>query len=151
MKQMSSRDFDLASFLPYRLSVLARRVSADFARLYGDRFGITIAEWRVLAHLSQHDSVSVREIHERADMDKPKISRAAARLEQAGLIEKREGATDRRLVSLTLSDKGREMVAAIGPLAEEFESEIDDLLGADEAAAFRRDVERMIEAMGEER
>jgi DNA-binding MarR family transcriptional regulator len=144
---MSSRDFDLSTFLPYRLSVLAKRVSTDFARLYGDRFGITIAEWRVLAHLSQHDQVSVREIHLRADMDKSKVSRAAARLEQAGLIEKREGESDRRLVALSLSDKGREMVAAIVPIAREFEREIEGVLGPGETAEFRQSVERMITSM----
>jgi DNA-binding MarR family transcriptional regulator len=144
---MSSRDFDLSTFLPYRLSVLAKRVSTDFARLYGDRFGITIPEWRVLAHLSQHDSVSVREIHQRADMDKSKVSRAAARLEMAGLVEKRVSAGDRRLVSLSLSDKGREMVAAIIPIARGFEREIEGVLGCGEAAEFRHNVERMIAAM----
>lgn len=144
---MSSRDFDLSTFLPYRLSVLAKRVSTDFARLYGDRFGITIAEWRVLAHLSQHDSVSVREIHQRADMDKSKVSRAAARLEQAGLVEKRVGAGDRRLISLSLTSKGREVVAAIVPLARGFEREIEGVLGRGETAAFRRNVERMIESL----
>ena len=144
---MSSRDFDLSTFLPYRLSVLAKRVSTDFARLYGDRFGITIAEWRVLAHLSQNDSVSVREIHQRADMDKSKVSRAAARLEMAGLVEKRAAAGDRRLVALTLTDKGREMIAAIVPLAKGFEREIEGTLGKGETAEFRRNVEQMIAAM----
>lgn len=151
MKRMSTEDFDLASFLPYRLSVLARRVSMDFARLYGDRFGISIPEWRVLAHLSQNDSVSVREIHRMADMDKSKVSRAVARLEASGLVEKRESPSDRRLVVLKLTPKGWDMVAAIVPLARGFEAEVERALGPADADGFRENVEKMIAALEEKR
>ena len=56
-----------------------------FARRYGAESGISIPEWRVLAHLAEGGPVSVRDIHARVDMDKSKVSRAAARLEEAGL------------------------------------------------------------------
>jgi hypothetical protein len=56
---------DLDRFLPYRLNVLASRVSADLARVYEHRFGISIPEWRVLAHLAQNGQISVREIYRR--------------------------------------------------------------------------------------
>ena len=53
--------FDLDAFLPYRLAKLASRVSRGFAQEYSARFGLSIPEWRVMAHLSQSDTVSVRE------------------------------------------------------------------------------------------
>ncbi len=96
-------DFDLADFLPYQLAVAASRVSRQFAERYRAEFGLSIPEWRVLAHLSQSGSVSVREIHRRVDMDKSKVSRAAARLEAAGLVEKRTHGTDRRLLAMSLT------------------------------------------------
>ena len=80
--------FVLDDFLPYRLSVAASRVSRRFARRYGAESGISIPEWRVLAHLAEGGPVSVRDIHARVDMDKSKVSRAAARLEEAGLVRK---------------------------------------------------------------
>ena len=46
-------DFDLAAFLPYQLAVVAARVSKGFADRYRAEFGLTIPEWRVLAHLAQ--------------------------------------------------------------------------------------------------
>ena len=75
-------NFDLSAFLPYQLAVVASRVSKGFAERYRAEFGLTIPEWRVLAHMAQFDAVSVREIQARVDMDKSKVSRAAARLEE---------------------------------------------------------------------
>ena len=53
-------NFTLETFLPYQLATLSARVSKDFARHYRERFGISVSEWRVMAHLSQEDAVSVR-------------------------------------------------------------------------------------------
>ena len=138
--------FDLDSFLPYRLAVLAERVSQEFATLYRARHGLTRAEWRVLAHLSAAaEPVSVREVFARVEMDKSKVSRAAARLELTGLIEKRADARDRRLVALSLTGKGRAVMAELIPLARGFEAELQRRLGA-EAEAFLRGVDRLAEA-----
>ena len=128
--------FDLSAFLPYQLAVASSRISRAFSERYQREFGLTIPEWRVLAHLAQSDAVSVREIHERVDMDKSKVSRAAARLESAGLIEKRENADDRRLLDMRLTPKGRELIARIMPIADAYQAEIIAQLGP-LALAFR--------------
>lgn len=139
-------DFDLDAFLPYQLAVLAGRMSRSFARLYKERFGISVPEWRVVAHLSQSDEpLSVREIHARVDMDKSKVSRAAARLERAGYVEKSVNPRDRRLVALRLTEKGRAMVAEINPLALAFEAGVLSALAPQEAEAFRQMVARLLE------
>ena len=97
---------DLDGFLPYRLSVAASRISRRFAARYGAEAGIAVPEWRVLAHLAQARSVSVLDIHLRVDMDKSKASRAASRLEEAGLVAKVPHPSDRRLVALSLTRPG---------------------------------------------
>ena len=110
-------DFDLTEFLPYQLAAAAERVSRDFADLYRREFGISIPEWRVLAHLNQSGEVSVRDIEARVGMEKSKVSRAASRLETAGYIEKRINDGDRRLLSLSLTAQGRALVGRIIPIA----------------------------------
>ncbi len=116
--------FDLNDFLPYQLAVAAAHVSRGFAELYRAEFGLSIPEWRVLAHLSQSGTVSVREIQARVDMDKSKVSRAAARLEAAGLIEKRSHGVDRRLLDMSLTTAGRDLMARIVPIAQAYEAEV---------------------------
>ncbi len=121
--------FVLDDFLPYQLSVAAQRVSRDFSRLYREKFGITIPEWRVLAHLSRSGRVSVREVYSRVDMDKSKVSRAASRLESAGFVTKRTNPSDRRLVELELTADGRSLIAKIAPIARRYESAVMKKLG----------------------
>jgi DNA-binding MarR family transcriptional regulator len=121
--------FALDEFLPYRLTVAAGRLSRDFAARYRERFGISIPEWRVVAHLAQSGRVSVREIHERVDMDKSKVSRAAQRLEAAGYVEKRVNAADRRLVELSLTPEGRAMMDELASVADAYQTELMTRLG----------------------
>ena len=99
--------FDLDGFLPYRLSVAASRISRRFAALYGAEAGLSIPEWRVLAHLDRSGAVSVRDINARVHLDKSIVSRAASRLEEAGLLRKSGHDTDRRLVTLELTAEGQ--------------------------------------------
>lgn len=123
------REFVLDEFLPYQLAVAAQRVSREFAVRYRALYGISIPEWRVVAHLSQESAVSIREIHKRVDMDKSKVSRAASRLEAAGYVTKRVNPQDRRLVELALTDKGRAMMAELAPIAREYEASVMAALG----------------------
>jgi DNA-binding MarR family transcriptional regulator len=136
---------DLDQFLPYLMNVLASRLSRELASVYEKRFGISIPEWRVIAHLSQNRNVSVREIHERVDMDKAKVSRAAARLEGAGIIEKRVNGADRRLVELQLTKKGRKIFAEIEPLALACEQDLLSRLSSKEQASLRAIVGKLLE------
>ncbi|MDA5092591.1 MarR family winged helix-turn-helix transcriptional regulator [Aliiroseovarius sp. KMU-50] len=133
--------FKLDHFLPYQIAVLSSRVSDGFARHYRDTYGISVSEWRVVAHLSQSDSVSVREIHKRVDMDKPKVSRAASRLETAGYVTKTVNPADRRLVELKLTGKGREMIEALSPIADAYQAKLEALLSDPEE--FRRQIAQL--------
>lgn len=121
--------FDLAGFLPYRLAAAAARISRTFAERYREEFGITIPEWRVLAHLHHAGPVSVRDIEARADMEKSKASRAASRLEKAGYIVKAVNDADRRLLQLQLTPQGRALMRRILPVAMQFQAEMRARLG----------------------
>ncbi len=132
-------DFILDDFLPYQLSVLAEETSRAFSVRYRKRFGISIAEWRIVAHLSQERpdaQVSVGEICRRVVLEKSKVSRAVTKLEGAGYVDKRPHREDGRLVALRLTDKGRDMVAELTPIARAYEAEVLALLGQN-APAFR--------------
>lgn len=126
--------FHLDDFLPYRLAVAAQQVSRRFARLYAAEAGLTIPEWRVLAHLNHSGSVSVRDIHTRVNLDKSVVSRAATRLEQAGLVAKSDHAGDRRLIALELTPQGRDLMDRLGQVAQAFQNRLLQELGPDAAA-----------------
>lgn len=122
--------FDLMHFMPYRMAAAAQLLSDQLAELYRARCDLSNAEWRVMAHLAYSGNVSVRDIEARVGMEKSKVSRAAARLEDQGFIEKRVNETDRRLVQLTLTEKGRSLMAELLPLAAAFQADVERRLGS---------------------
>ncbi|MGE3774934.1 MAG: MarR family winged helix-turn-helix transcriptional regulator [Gammaproteobacteria bacterium] len=128
----------LGAFLPYRLSVLASRVSRELSALYAERFGVAIPEWRVIAVLGQHEDVSADFVCAKTDMDKVTVSRAVARLLEKKLVLRRASTTDRRRSMLRLSSAGRRVYAEIVPLARGYERQLLDALGRDERAALER-------------
>ena len=137
--------FDLDQFLPYRLSVAAAQLSRRFAARYAAEAGLSIPEWRVLAHLAHSGAVSVRDINARVNLDKSVVSRAAARLEQAGWVRKSANDADRRLVVLELTPEGQALMTRLGRIAEDFQAELLAELGRD-AAALRRALDGIIRA-----
>ncbi len=138
------RAFILEEFLPYQLAVLAERVSREFSDSYRKRFDLSIAQWRLIAHLSQADApLSIREIHAQVNMDKSKVSRAASQLEARGLVRKQRSGTDRRLVALSLSPEGWRLMEELAPIAHDFEQRLLARLGPD-AAAFRTTLRAML-------
>ena len=132
-------DFNLEDFLPYQLAVLAESTSRAFEKEYRTRFGIGVAEWRVVAHLSQSSSVSVRDIQKRVAMEKSRVSRAATRLEKAGYVLRQPDPNDGRLIALALTDQGHDMIRTLAPIAQGFEKRLLDTLGADKTT-FRRSI-----------
>ena len=129
-------DFHLDDFLPYRLSVTMNRVSRAFARRYADEFGLSIAEWRVLAVLGSFQPLSSNGVVEKTQMDKAKVSRAVARLLEAGLLRRKVDAADQRLLALTFTARGRRVYEAIVPRARALEAALTQGLGAQDRALF---------------
>jgi DNA-binding MarR family transcriptional regulator len=79
----------------------------------------------VLAHLAHSGEVSVRDIERRVSLDKSKVSRAASRLEAEGYVSKQVNADDRRLLCLTLTGKGRALMAELIPLALAYQKRLE--------------------------
>ena len=123
---------ELDRFLPYRLSVLSNRVSQDIARLYAERFGLGITQWRILAVLGRYPDLSATEVAERTAMDKVAVSRAVASLLDAGLLRRRAHGADRRRSVLELSARGYRIYDEVAPLALAFEQRLLAGLSADE-------------------
>ncbi len=116
-----SATLELQQFLPYRLSVLANRSSDALAREYSQRFGLGVTEWRVMAVLGRYPQLSANEVAQRTAMDKVAVSRAVARLLEAGRLTREFADDDRRRSMLRLSVAGQAVYEQIVPLALQFE------------------------------
>ena len=131
-------DFALEEFLPYRLSVVSNRASRLFARRYSEAFGISIAEWRVLAVVGRFGGLSASAVVERTAMDKVKVSRAVRGLLARGLLRRQGDAADRRVQRLAMTPAGEGIHGRILPLARGLEAELLAGMAAAEQAALHR-------------
>lgn len=118
--------WDLEHFLPYRLSVLSNRVSGAIARVYSERYALSITEWRVMAVLGRFPGLSANEVAQRTAMDKVAVSRAVARLIEAGRLERDTHDDDRRRSVLQLSEAGYRIFDEVAPMAMAFEQRLLD-------------------------
>jgi DNA-binding MarR family transcriptional regulator len=123
---------ELDAFLPYRFAVLAHAVSRAFSEVYAQKFGLSVAEWRVLANLGARGSMTAGELAVHSSLDKPKVTRALQRLQTRGLIVRTTGPDDRREVHVHLSASGWRMFRDIAPLAVAWELDLLSALTVDQ-------------------
>jgi DNA-binding MarR family transcriptional regulator len=99
--------------LPYRILLLAKLIDRATARQLRDQEDLTLAEWRVLAHLETLGEASSARIAAAAAADRAEVSRAVASLEKAGLIVRRPDSENRKRLLLRLTDKGQQVHRAV--------------------------------------
>ncbi|MGQ3177250.1 MAG: MarR family winged helix-turn-helix transcriptional regulator, partial [Blastomonas fulva] len=103
----------LAEFMPYRISITSNAISDLIAREYRSRFGLKIAEWRVMAVLGDVGEATQRELVAATRMDKVAVNRATKALGERALIQRAPNMSDGRSHHLALTDTGRALYAEI--------------------------------------
>jgi DNA-binding MarR family transcriptional regulator len=126
----------LDTFIPYRLSVASNAVSSRIAESYRKRFGLKIAEWRLIAILAEGDRMTPQALGEATRMDKISVSRAAAALVERGLVSAEDHPGDGRSHFLSLTADGRALYSEIAPVALAMEAELLGEFSIEERSAL---------------
>ena len=140
--------FDLEDFLPYLLNQAAEATSHDFQAIYRDRHGFTRTQWRVMANLGKFGAMTARDICAISHIEKTKVSRAVAALEQAAMLSRTPSETDRRAEVLSLTSKGQTTFVQLGQLAIGFDRRLRATLGTADAELFATILRRLAKANG---
>jgi DNA-binding MarR family transcriptional regulator len=141
----SAAPLKLEEFLPYQLYVVASLVSQALSRIYVDRYGIDVPEWRILVTLGQFETMTAKAIGAHSHMHKTKVSRAVGELERRKLVVRRENRADRREAFLSLTSNGRAIYEDLAPHAIEFARRLGEVVDAGDRAAFERAMVRLTE------
>ncbi len=92
-------------------------------RLYADkqarRFGLTRAQWAVLAKLERVEGQKQAELADTMEMAPITLTRLIDRLCDCGLVERRSDDSDRRVNRLYLTDRARPLLAKLSVLRNE--------------------------------
>jgi DNA-binding MarR family transcriptional regulator len=135
----------LEQFLPYRLNVLASLVSQALSRIYVERYGLGVPEWRVLVTLGQFGVMTGKAVGAHSHMHKTKVSRAVAELEKRKLVARRANRADLRESFLSLTAPGRAIYEELAPGALEFARRLAEVVAPEDRPAFERAMQRLTE------
>lgn len=110
-KQASDADepvppFDFRVSPGYVINLASRLVTSDYLQRI-DHTGIAPAQAYVLGELWREAPLSQVELSRRLDIGKATVGQTLARLERAGLIRRLRVESDRRVVMVGLTEKGR--------------------------------------------
>jgi DNA-binding MarR family transcriptional regulator len=148
-ERVDASSLEMASFLAARVNRLARLLNKPTNRAYLVDFGISMLEWRVLAHLSQISPCLARDLAQRMAIGKAAISRALRRLHKKGFIAIRVSDDDARASILTVLPAGTRMYKSILPAARERQAALLNSLGADEREVLWQALEKLMHAAQE--
>jgi DNA-binding MarR family transcriptional regulator len=132
-----------AEHLPYRLLLLARMIDRQAARQLSSAFGLTLAEWRVLAFVCASGPSSASTIGRSGGIDRAEISRAVSRLEDRKLAVRESDRDNRRKLIISPTGQGKSLFdKVIADRRAFFRALLQDIPEADRLA-----VERSMRAM----
>lgn len=137
MSADSTQDkLSLQSFLPYRCTRLAQSMSVALSRIYTSEFGLSVADWRIIVTLAEHGELTARTLTERTTMDKVRVSRALASLEQRSLVRRRPCEQDSRAALVALTEAGLALYRELAPQALAWEADLSSAFSAGERDTF---------------
>ena len=116
----------------------AKRAMADASEAAFRRHGVRAGQQYILLTLWEEDCLPPGELARRLGLATPTVTRAATRMEAAGLLARKPHPTDRRLVRLCLTPRGRSLRRAIDGEMSKLTERALGSLGADERAALVR-------------
>jgi DNA-binding MarR family transcriptional regulator len=97
----------------YFTQILARRQRALNLELR--RFGLDYSRWRAMAVLNEHAGASMQQLADLTSVDRTTLTHTLRLMEDEALIVRRERASDRRSVEISLTPQGRKKLKQILP------------------------------------
>jgi DNA-binding MarR family transcriptional regulator len=128
----------LRGLLSHRVLVLSNTLARAAARYYPRRFGVRLAEWRVIDALHAGRGISANQISQWLQTDKAWVGRSVERLIAAGYVRRRPDPQHGRRLLLTLTAKGERAYAAIAAAAQRRHDNVLKALTAEEREILER-------------
>lgn len=100
----------LDDYVLYRMALASHHMSAEFHAIVREQ-GLRVPEWRILATLASYEPQNVTQLCEKVLYDQPRLTKTIAKMVEAGLLDRCQDESDRRVVNVTLTAHGRTLVA----------------------------------------
>ena len=98
-------------------------VSEQFHRQIQDQ-GWSTNYWRILASLSDEDGLTLTQLNQRVLFKQPTLSKLVVKMESEKLLKRHQDDADKRAVKITISPKGRTLIADLLAQAKAHEKKV---------------------------
>jgi len=134
---------DLATFVPYRISILATLIRRALGEIYRDDPGLTEPEWKVLTTLAHKGPLPSGDIGLHMTLDRMAISRALSRLIELKLVGRAPFEHDQRMSEVNLTPHGSRTFDKLARQAAAIEDAILAPLDRAEVTEFLRLIDKI--------
>ena len=124
------------NLLTFRLIVLYKLISRQASRYLSKHFGLSMAEWWVLAQLGEHSPRTLRQLAEITYADKAQLSRAGASLLEKGYVRREPDPRDARSVLFSITPEGLAVKDVVKPSRRAFNQNLLERLSDEERQAL---------------
>lgn len=132
MNQLEVQPRDL---VPYLLGRASRSVDRAWLAHLREH-GVTIAQWQVIAILTEYDGARVGELARMSGTEQPVASRVVDQMQRDGLVCRMPAPDDGRAVEIWLTKTGRDLFASLLPSAGGVVARATEGLDADAVRAL---------------
>lgn len=131
--------------IPHRLLLLARLIDRETSKQLYTQFGLTVAEWRVLAFVCTAGPATAAAVGAAFDADRAEISRAVSKLLSATYIQRDNDPNHRRRMILSPTETGRTVHQRVRQERRAYFDAILLDLTPDQRTAFDRGMNAIVE------
>jgi len=136
-------------FLTFRLSILSAAFDRKAARRLTEKFGLSLAQRRVLGAIVYYDAIRFGELVKHLSIDGGQISRAASELVNMGLVRRVPDKSDGRSAILVPTSRGKALDKKIIDGGKTNQRAILSNLSSDERVVFYRSVGKLLSWLDE--
>ncbi|HEU4325080.1 MAG TPA: MarR family transcriptional regulator [Roseiflexaceae bacterium] len=130
MRTTSTERAEAASIQPPTVLQQLSRLYHGTMPVFEQYVGMSLARWRVLAHLRGQESLSQTALQQRIQVDPAAITRQVKQLEEEGLVKRCSDPNDNRFTLVSLTPTGHAHAEAVYSKRDLFEERL--LQGLDE-------------------
>lgn len=132
--------------LPLLLLHARESVIAQFRPVL-NAHGVTEQQWRIVRALLERGPLEPRQIVDVCRISSPSLAGVLARMDDLGLVHRQRHANDARRVEVTLTDRSRDLAAAMAPQIEAIYQTIEAHIGREFIDRFYATLDELIELM----
>ena len=125
-------------------------VMPEFRAIF-NQFKLTEQQWRVLRVLWERDGRALLEVAEATCVPGPSLVGVIDRLSRDGLVGRRRSDTDRRVVRISLTRKGRQLEKRVVPLVDEAYRRLERSISRSDWRALMKGLDAVMAASPQKR